>query len=515
VHAVPKNGCDGSKYRCAFALGYPEHVWRTVAAIVNRNHSCHDKGKAVFRAKYRNVMNSNPFSATKRLCQAWFAPLSATTGKLRIALASACLALAAGVSGARALDAKDFGWRMKEAKGIRPLLVIWVREPDDTPANEIERRKRYYEGLIFGRPPHRNYPDALRSLEPTLVNFYRDQSAGQFGWRRAGFVGPLSAPVKGKSALEIARLAVTAAAKEGHFNFRAFDSNRDGRITAEELTILVISNVPHGQSGHFWGDRAFPVPGQAVTFTGGDGVVGEGGGLTVVAHELFHTLGGIDLYGPWGGCYDLNRGLTLMAGAGDGGVADSEHIRNLDPWHKMRAGWIEPRLAAIGHAGKAQLAAQHLELAAEPIRKRPVLVYDPSRKKKEFFLLEYRTPYRLGFDETASTSGLVIWHIAYGANPDPVRLPAERKDCKGAFVPVVSVFVRGAPNWQQGASRAYTSAHGEIALKWMDGQEAGLRVRVAPHKPSDPFIEISWVSGKETMPPPAPQPASTQLGDRR
>ena len=55
-------------------------------------------------------------------------------------------------------DATAFGWRMKEAKGSRPLLVIWVRQPDDTPVSEIGRRKQYYEELLFGRPLTANTP---------------------------------------------------------------------------------------------------------------------------------------------------------------------------------------------------------------------------------------------------------------------------------------------------------------------------------------------------------------------
>jgi M6 family metalloprotease-like protein len=427
---------------------------------------------------------------------------------------AAALFLMAHAADARGLDAASFGWRIKEAKGVRPLLVIWVREPDGTPASELARRKQYYEELLFVRPKHRDYPDALRLLEPTLVDYYRDQSAGQFTWRRAGFVGPLSAPVKGKSALEIAHMAVTAAAKDAHFNFRAFDTNRDGKITGEELTLLIISNQPHGQSNHFRGNRAVAIPGQGVTFTGGDGVVGEGTTFGTIAHELFHSLGGIDLYGPWAGCYRLSTGLTLMA-AILGSGADDERAVNLDPWHKMLVGWIEPRIIAIGQPGKAELAAQHRPLAAEPLRKRPLLIYDPAKGKSEFFLLEYRTPYRLGYDQAAVTSGLVIWHIGYGANGSPTHLSSERKDCRGAFVQVISVFVRGAPDWQQGLSRAYTSANGDIALKWMNGTDSGVKVRVAPHKPSDPWIEVSWTAPKGSGPASQPPPASRALSERR
>jgi hypothetical protein len=62
------------------------------------------------------------------------------------------------------------------------------------------------------------------------------------------------------------------------------------------------------------------------------------------------------------------------------------------------------------------------------------------------------------------------------------------------------MFVRGGPDWQQGVSRAYTSANGDIALKWMDGRDSGVRVRVAPHKPSDPIIDISWTAPNDRAP---------------
>jgi M6 family metalloprotease-like protein len=419
---------------------------------------------------------------------------------VRVVLAAIGFVLAVATAGspAAALDASAFGWRLKEAKGTRPLLVIWVREQDDTPAAELARRKQYYDEVWFGRPAHGAYPDAVRTLEPTLVDFYRDQSAGTFTWRRAGFVGPLPIPadsLTGKGPGDIARIALTAAA--GHVDFRAFDTNHDGTIAYEELAVLVMSNVPNGQSNHFRGG-GFRIPGQNVTFAGGDGVVGEGVDLATVAHELFHTLGGIDLYGPWGGCYDMNRSVTVMAGTNH--MPDNEWITNLDPWHKMLVGWIEPRLVAVGPPGRAQLAAQHLPLGAEPVRKRPLLLYDPAKGKSEFLLLEYRTPYRLGYDQGPATSGLVVWHVAYGAGGMPTHLPSERPDCKGATVQVISTFVRGAPDWQQGVSKAYTSAHGDITLKWMDGNDSGVRMRVEPHKPADPVIDISWTAPQDRAP---------------
>jgi hypothetical protein len=111
----------------------------------------------------------------------------------------------------------------------------------------------------------------------------------------------------------------------------------------------------------------------------------------------------------------------------------------------MLAGWIEPRLVPIGQAGTAELAAQHRSLKDEPERKRPLLLYDPKKGRSEFFLLEYRTPFRLGYDNFVGTTGLVIWQIAYGNDGNPVHLTSERENCKHELVKVISVFVRGAP----------------------------------------------------------------------
>jgi hypothetical protein len=122
---------------------------------------------------------------------------------LSATLAFTVLALGVPPS-ARALDAKSFDFNLRPALGQRPLIAIWVRPPDETPATEIARRKQYYEDLFFGQPRHASaYPDQLRQLEPSVADFYRQASGGKFSWRRAGFVGPLAAPVTGKSEFDV------------------------------------------------------------------------------------------------------------------------------------------------------------------------------------------------------------------------------------------------------------------------------------------------------------------------
>src|SRR5262249_30286702 len=223
------------------------------------------------------------------------------------------LALAGSASEVRALDAAAFGWRAKDPRGPRPLLVIWVRHPDGKPATEIARRKQYYEELMFGRPDRGAHRDARRGFELTLVGYFNDQSGGKFTWRRAGFVGPLTAQVKGKEPVEIAQIAITAAAQQGLVDFKAFDANHDGKISPDELAILILLNEPHAIANQFYGrGRGFAIPGQNVIFAGGSAVFNDAAGLAPMVHELFHTVGGVDLYGPWGGCYHVADRLTPM-----------------------------------------------------------------------------------------------------------------------------------------------------------------------------------------------------------
>jgi hypothetical protein len=61
-------------------------------------------------------------------------------------------------------------------------------------------------------------------------------------------------------------------------------------------------------------------------------------------------------------------------------------------------------------------------------------------------------------------------------------------------LPVQTLFVRGAPDWQLGSSRAYAGSNGPVTLKWMDGTDAGAQVTVAQHGALDWAIEVSWTA---------------------
>jgi hypothetical protein len=402
--------------------------------------------------------------------------------------------LIAGVHGATALERGMFGWRSAEISGTRPLLVIWLREPDSLAPDELGKYRSYYQDVVFGRSGTGPSGAPRGHFERSVANYYREVSGGKFAWSKAGMVGPLSAQIKGKPASEIARLAIEAAAIESGFDFRPFDTNRDGRIAAGELAVLVIVNTP--VSGRHWEDfppdRSIVIPGQGVAFASRAAVIGENDGFATIARQVFRLLvpEAIDLDGSPQRCFALNTGRSLMAASNSANPALTMH---LDPWHKMMAGWVEPRIVPFGQSGKALLAAQHLS-ASEAESKRPILLFDPQRGPREFFLLEYRTHSELGFDQAVVNSGLVIWQVAFDGANRPFAVPADRPNCKGEVLSVPSLFVRGGPNWQLGGNRAYASGDGPVSLRWLDGKDSGVWVTTTANNPVEWRIEVAWTA---------------------
>jgi hypothetical protein len=408
-----------------------------------------------------------------------------------LAVLIALAALAANPLRGFALERGMFGAHAAEVTGTRPLLVILIRDPDGLPDDEGRKYRNYYEDTVFGRstavPPER--------FELSTAGYYREVSNGKFAWSRAGFVSPLNASLKSKQAGEIARIAVEAAARDGGFNFKPLDLNRDGRITSDELAVLVVTNVP--PSGRHAVDlsaegRGIIVAGQDVTVAARIAIVGENDGFATLNRSLFELIvpEAVPLDGWPQKCFALNAGRSLMAA---GNTSNPGFTIHLDPWNKMLAGWIEPRIFAFGKPGSAKLAAQHVA-ASEGEFKQPVLLFDPMKGPREFFLLEYRTHSALGFDQGPGSSGLVVWQVALNAANYPYPVPSDRPNCKGETLQVPSLFLRGAPNWQLGGSNAYGGGDGPFSLKWLDGTDTGVRVTAERHEPFEWRISIAWTA---------------------
>jgi hypothetical protein len=386
------------------------------------------------------------------------------------------------------LENGKFGWRIAPMAERLPLLVIWLRETNDLPASELQKYRRYYEDTFFGQAVPGFIGNRLN-----LIAYYHEVSTEKFTFDRGGLVGPLTRAFAERKPRDVARLAIEAAANE-NFGFKALDRDGDGRISASELTVLVIANASgvRGLADFGAAGEEIAIPGQNVRYAGRAAIINENDDFATTNRALFHAIApqAIDLDGVPSRCFTINANLSLMAA---GNTANSGHTLHLDPWHKMLVGWVEPRIYTVAKAGSVELVAQHVPGKIDA--KRPVLIYDQGRGPSEFFLLEYRTRSRVGFDQDVGTSGLVIWQIVLDPSGRPATALADRKNCRGDTLRVPTLFVRGAPNWELGGGKAYSAGDGPIPLKWRDGADTGVRVTVEHHSPVDWKIRVSWSAG--------------------
>lgn len=354
------------------------------------------------------------------------------------------------------LTAANFGYdtlrvNNRSARGRRPLLVLLVEFADAR--FRTGRDRAYYDRLMFG-------PGF-----PNIADYFSEISSNQFTWQSAGTVGPIlmaddpSTPrnesmysdgmfdevVDGATRSEGRRAAAHAIlrAAAGGTDLARYDSNRDGTVTSDELCVVVILAGPGENLGgaQRWAlPHRVELPGAGVALQTDVALFGDGATFRTMAHEVFHMLGaGWDLYST--GFH--SSGLTLMSDT-SGGREDLTSI-HLDPWYKMRMGWVEPRVIPLNDAGDvAQLAAPQLTGGDRGTAhaQRPILLYDPARGPGEFFLLEFRSATAGGYDRDmrdwrGQPSGVAVWSAKVDAAYNPLSIPGIKINGKGRVDSVV------------------------------------------------------------------------------
>jgi hypothetical protein len=237
--------------------------------------------------------------------------------------------------------------------------------------------------------------------------------------------------------------------------------------------------------------------------------LGEGTSTANAAHELFHLLeAGIDndIYGSG------NSRASLMAGTIIS-VEDKPERFHLDPWHKMRAGWVDPLIRPILPQippDSAHLSAPAVQPWLYPLYY-PVLFFDPRGRSTDMFLMEYRK--RQSFDADVADEGVAVWFARMDGTNNPFDVPAE---VPGTGGPVWSgdgngdgvvdnrgqtLWTVGAPGQRRGATSFWRSAHGEVRLRWyptpvpgapvVPGPGSNLRFRVGSLGP-DAGADVEW-----------------------
>jgi M6 family metalloprotease-like protein len=364
---------------------------------------------------------------------------------------------------------RDFGFDNMSAATSRlqgrPLLVILV---EFSFASPLPFTNAQADSLIFG------------SSGKTLNRYYLDASNERFRWSRARVIGPfrINSDAATQRALylmdnevgisRVMRMVLEAEARSNGFDIGKFDLDSDGKISAEELGILVIHNGV-GEGGRGIDPSGCLQPAGASAAICGDAhrvstVVPD---LNTMGHELTHQLGAIDLYGRNDA---MHPGLTVMG---------ASYSLNLDPWHKLQFGWVAPRIRPMSSPGSDVLwATQMLKSDA------PVILFDPGRGPDEFFILEYRTRTSskgAGSDGEIPAQGMAVWHVQHGPNHKPNVI-------SGVF----TVVQLGAPFLAEGSNLLWGSGTMTPPLRWFDGTSTKIRLFVNPFNDGSDSIRVTW-----------------------
>ena len=348
---------------------------------------------------------------------------------------------------------------------------------------------------------------------PSVNGYYLENSYGAFSWQRAAVLGPVTLDASETATLfaqvsddngdgtnEIAldsaagfRYLLGLVAARTGYNFAQWDSNGDGSITQDELSIMVIGNNSHigppGTSTSRAGANrpignaplAWVVPGQNVTVQSKVASLDHHSSFMTITHELSHSLGTIDLYGT--NCF--SSGLTLMT-CTIFGSDDDRRTYHLDPWHKMRLGWLRPRIFSLGPGGVATVAASQI-ISGET----PVLLYDPAKGLNEYFIVEFRNNrISAGVDHDANVTdssspapftnaaaGMAVWHVN-------LNLPNSK------------TYHEGSPNNQVGGSALWNQM--TPVLRWSDGSQTATRLNPIAEINGGRELVFEWLTASDT-----------------
>ncbi len=258
-------------------------------------------------------------------------------------------------------------------------------------------------------------------------------------------------------------------AASDYIPFHSFDKNRDGHITGNELTVNILrpQNVPGG----FFRSASVAVDGIStpltfdvldVYFSANDS--NRRLNVGVIAHEAAHAaLGAGDMYSG----YHTNAGYYSVMSA---------HFRanHIDPFHKLKSGHLTPDVVEINTWSSRTVTLAAVETLGEAI-----ILYDPRKNDREYFIIENRWGGAAGdpnYDSTLPAQGVAVWHIV------------EDMSLANQFRPSGAPgFDVASGEWARLGIRflgVLSSAGAFKELKWADGTHSNIKV-VANSSPAE------------------------------
>jgi len=255
------------------------------------------------------------------------------------------------------------------------------------------------------------------------------------------------------------------AAADPSVDFHSFDFNLDNKITPNEVVINICSpqNDPYGTIRSVtMATDGNPTPLEFTLidcyFSADDTKRRWQVGL--LAHEHAHVQ--IDAWDIHTNPASTAPGVySLMDIHGSG--------THLDPFHRLRAGFLIPDLVDVNRLTSAVASMPAVESAREA-----AIVYNPARGNKEYFIVENRFTGALSpanYDSTLPTSGPALWHIL----EDPAAANALPPEGTTLAWWTANIVPGG---WGRTGIRflGVMAAGTYKALKWADGSKANVRL---------------------------------------
>ena len=365
----------------------------------------------------------------------------------------------------------EFGQDVMKTPGTKKLMVIVAEHPGKNP---LVHDASYYQNLFWG-------------FEQRSINeYFRLNSQGKFFWLPATTLpifGPYQIDRTNSTSLKTAIENALIAVRDSGTDFNQFDSNQDKIITRNELTIVLLDNWTEvgGVSGSTC-DNVSCINIDGCKLEVAVALAGHRASFMTIAHEMTHTIGGLDLYGA---LVNHNNDLTTMDATIIVNDLDNMDAYHLDPWHRMAFGWINPKVYNLNQANSLRLFAP-----ANWKKYDSVILYDANHGESEFFMVEYRTQSlyqnKASLDESVASNGLVIWRINLKSDlmPDWYPITASAGD--------YAIFALASPDLAKGQNIAWPNLSLTPSLIWEDGEKSPFKINIHKEISSEAAMDFSW-----------------------
>lgn len=286
-----------------------------------------------------------------------------------------------------------------------------------------------------------------------------------------------------------------------YFNFAKYDANGDKELSANELSVLIVipQNNPFGTQRDAYGlefPKLLPLTVDGVVIDSiVEAYIGSPPSVGLVAHELSHILLGTgDMYidapfvpfrpGPYS-LMDMTPAIPT----------------HLDPFHKLKLGWLRPKIIPTWVVG-GQVMVNQVERHNEVL-----ILQDVNRNNKEYFIVENRWR-GTSFDQSLPYAGLAVWHViedpaVYNATPPPPGVsPGQWAEWKTGgwgrmavrmirpvYGPPMNYALWNGSSPNTGYNLLSIDANPQhVSLKWADGSPSGFYIRSIP--PAGPAMNV-------------------------